>query len=478
MSWPLISDYNKAVQNPQECFDDPELKNCRIEEKMHRLPKVWAGGFACVYSLQSENRHYAVKCFFGEQGERRSRYDEVSKYLQARNIHYLVDFEYIERGIRVASNWFPILKMGWVEGKQLNAYIEECLGSPDSDRLLGQLLDRLQMMLVTLKKNRIAHGDLQHGNIIVTATGVYLVDYDCMYVPTLKGNKSQCVHCGTFIKWYENIPLLSCIFLRGKCRSCKKSRTIQSLELGHPHYQHPGRSVNDYDDKLDDFSGSVIYTAIRALAVQPNLWDKFTNDENLLFTQNDFKNPHASPLFRELKNLPNSEVVVLTKDLIRSCKRKSSVLIWRNMQVKPLDLLKKAFSFIFNSPKNLKKIKKPLYIPMKTKVITVSFAALAIFFSAAHGNHKKNLNKQIVKTNKTFFVDSKIDSVSNRKLVAMYEVEGDKAYERNSYQEAENMYRKAFNIIKDYSDSVSEDTRRISAKIADCAAMPSEQSTK
>ena len=33
---------------------------------------------------------------------------------------------------------------------------------------------------------------------------------------------SHCVHCGKFIKWYENIPLLSYVLLRARCSSCKK----------------------------------------------------------------------------------------------------------------------------------------------------------------------------------------------------------------------------------------------------------------
>ncbi len=33
---------------------------------------------------------------------------------------------------------------------------------------------------------------------------------------------SQCVHCGHFIKWYENIPMFSFLFLKGKCSACKK----------------------------------------------------------------------------------------------------------------------------------------------------------------------------------------------------------------------------------------------------------------
>ena len=35
--------------------------------------------------------------------------------------------------------------------------------------------------------------------------------------------RSHCVACGKTIPWYDNIPLLSYVLLRGKCRSCKKA---------------------------------------------------------------------------------------------------------------------------------------------------------------------------------------------------------------------------------------------------------------
>jgi leader peptidase (prepilin peptidase)/N-methyltransferase len=33
--------------------------------------------------------------------------------------------------------------------------------------------------------------------------------------------RSRCPHCGHQIEWYENVPVLSYIFLQGKCSSCK-----------------------------------------------------------------------------------------------------------------------------------------------------------------------------------------------------------------------------------------------------------------
>lgn len=34
--------------------------------------------------------------------------------------------------------------------------------------------------------------------------------------------RSRCVHCGKAIRWHENIPLLSYVFLRGRCSGCRK----------------------------------------------------------------------------------------------------------------------------------------------------------------------------------------------------------------------------------------------------------------
>jgi leader peptidase (prepilin peptidase)/N-methyltransferase len=38
---------------------------------------------------------------------------------------------------------------------------------------------------------------------------------------TLSTPRSRCPSCGHQIRWYENIPLVSYIFLRGKCSACK-----------------------------------------------------------------------------------------------------------------------------------------------------------------------------------------------------------------------------------------------------------------
>ena len=39
--------------------------------------------------------------------------------------------------------------------------------------------------------------------------------------------RSQCPKCKMYIRWYDNIPILSYIFLKGRCRGCKKKISLR-----------------------------------------------------------------------------------------------------------------------------------------------------------------------------------------------------------------------------------------------------------
>ncbi len=45
--------------------------------------------------------------------------------------------------------------------------------------------------------------------------------------PGIVVERSHCPHCGHQLSWYENIPVLSWLALRGKCRSCKTPISMQ-----------------------------------------------------------------------------------------------------------------------------------------------------------------------------------------------------------------------------------------------------------
>jgi leader peptidase (prepilin peptidase) / N-methyltransferase len=38
--------------------------------------------------------------------------------------------------------------------------------------------------------------------------------------PVLTSRRSQCPHCGYEIRWYDNVPVISWLLLRGRCRQC------------------------------------------------------------------------------------------------------------------------------------------------------------------------------------------------------------------------------------------------------------------
>lgn len=40
---------------------------------------------------------------------------------------------------------------------------------------------------------------------------------------SLQSDRSQCLHCGYALRWYDLIPIVSWLWLKGKCRSCHKN---------------------------------------------------------------------------------------------------------------------------------------------------------------------------------------------------------------------------------------------------------------
>lgn len=39
---------------------------------------------------------------------------------------------------------------------------------------------------------------------------------------SIVNGRSQCPHCAEQLKWHDNVPIISFLYLRGRCRSCKK----------------------------------------------------------------------------------------------------------------------------------------------------------------------------------------------------------------------------------------------------------------
>ncbi|MDQ2743027.1 MAG: hypothetical protein M3Z66_12130, partial [Chloroflexota bacterium] len=254
MPWPTPQDYNEAIQNPRSSFDDPDLRAGRPSLTPLGLPRPITGNFASVYRVHCAGKDWAVRCFWREFDDLQQRYAAISAHLQSAQLPYTVGFQYLPRGIKVRGQWYPILKMEWVEGQLLNEYVEQHLHDPAA---LRRLSGRWRDMVWALERASLAHGDLQHGNVLVKNGELKLVDYDGMYVPALTGKGSH--------------------------------------ELGHQHYQHPLRSGRDFGIEVDRFSAWTIYLSLVSLAAEPALWTTAqAGDECLLLRKSDYDHPAYS----------------------------------------------------------------------------------------------------------------------------------------------------------------------------------------
>ena len=57
-----------------------------------------------------------------------------------------------------------------------------------------------------------------------------------------------------------------------------------SPELGTAAFQHPARTVRDFDASLDDYPAALISTALHALVLDPTLYARYSDADGLLFS--------------------------------------------------------------------------------------------------------------------------------------------------------------------------------------------------
>src|SRR5919109_523378 len=189
-AWPDLTEYHEALQHPQKAFADSGLQKVSIELDQFGMPKPATGGNAVVYKANepggflSFKKTWAIRCFLRPISDHAERYEAISKHLRKVRLPYDVNFQFLKQGIQIRSNWFPIVKMQWAKGDLLHSHIEKHLGYP---ALLAALREQWVTLVRHLEAAEMAHGDLQHGNILVRGGAIQLVDYDGMWVPALKG---------------------------------------------------------------------------------------------------------------------------------------------------------------------------------------------------------------------------------------------------------------------------------------------------
>jgi WD40 repeat protein len=266
-TWPDLTEYHEALQHPQRSLADPELQKAQIDKDRFGMPKPATGGNAVVYKATEGQNVWAVRCFLRPISDHAERYAAISKHLGKNRSAHSTKFFYLADGLRIKGGAFPIVKMAWIQGPSLDRYVEGILDQP---RELAALREKFRTLVKDVESAKFAHGDLQHGNILVSGKDLLLIDYDGMWVPALIGR--------------------------------------QATEIGHRAYQHPKRGVTDYGPYLDRFSALVIYLSLRALEINRKLWDQYYTGDNLIFVREDFNEAGRSPIWGDLAALENREI--------------------------------------------------------------------------------------------------------------------------------------------------------------------------
>ncbi len=302
-TWPDLTEYHEALQFPQRSLGDADLQKAQIDKDRFGMPKPATGGNAVVYKASEGENVWAVRCFLRPISDHAERYAAISRHLSKNRSAHSTSFVYLAEGLRIRGSAFPIVKMAWVQGQHLDRCVQGLLDKP---RELAALRERFRTLVKDIERAKFAHGDLQHGNILVCGKDLLLIDYDGMWVPALIGR--------------------------------------QATEIGHRAYQHPKRSVNDYGPWLDRFSALVIYLSLLALEVDRKLWDQYYTGDNLIFVREDFNEPGKSPIWGDLAALQHKEVTWLAGMLAAMVGRplkdlpRLEAVISRSWGLKPLQL--------------------------------------------------------------------------------------------------------------------------------------------
>lgn len=266
MPYPSLEQYNQAFQLHSKLLIDPELKSGSVATTGLGLPLAISGGFALTYTIKSGIKKYAVRCFHRESKALERRYEAISRKISSLRSPYFLDFQFQPQGIKVEGISYPIVKMAWAKGETLGEFLEV---NKHSAQALAKLSASIESLAAYLEKEKIAHGDFQTGNLMVSDGGatVQLIDYDGMFVDEIK--------------------------------------TLGSSELGHVNFQHPRRkSTNPFNHTLDRFSLITLWLALKTLQIDPSIWDKSNSElDAIVFRANDFVDPSSSSILGMLSGI-------------------------------------------------------------------------------------------------------------------------------------------------------------------------------
>lgn len=295
MQYPLISEYLAAILEAKDNLD--RLSHLVPVLDKYGEPYRSSGAFAVVFKMKDEQtgKCYALKCFTEEQEGRAEAYRKIAEELEFVDSPYITSVKYIEKELFVDSNCedeeFPVLLMDWIEGETMETYIAD---NYTDNYAMSMLCYRFCKMAAWLRSQSFAHGDIKPDNIMVRPDGTLtLVDYDGMFVPAMKGQKSP--------------------------------------TIGTKDYSHPLRTIDDFDEAIDDFALASIALSLKAISLDPSLLQTYGASDRLLFSAADYLDLSKSKTFTALQGLLADEeaITLMSMFLLARAKKDLSMCSFR-----------------------------------------------------------------------------------------------------------------------------------------------------
>ena len=299
MQYPLISEYLASIREANDNLDT--LSHLVPVLDKYGEPYRSSGAFAVVFKMKDEQtgKCYALKCFTEEQEGRAEAYRQIAEELEFVDSPYITSVKYLEKELFVDSNCedeeFPVLLMDWIEGETMETYVA---ANYTDTHAMSMLCYRFCKMAAWLRSQSFAHGDIKPDNIMVRPDGTLtLVDYDGMFVPAMKGLKSP--------------------------------------TIGTKDFSHPLRTIDDFDETIDDFALASIAISLKAISLDASLLQQYGAPDRLLFSATDYLNLSTSKAFAALQGLLEDEeaITLMSMFLLARAKKDLSMCSFRLFDV-------------------------------------------------------------------------------------------------------------------------------------------------